>query len=308
MTDDRLPFATPSPDVCWSGGWSRPAAKDEMWALAAMGRTVHTLPALHPWRLGDDKGTGRVLLWAGQPDDAHGIAILGQTGRDPELETGYTDDPFHRDEWSLVGGRFSMSPGSLLDVARQNLPWNEPRWIGGLCQIVGAWFPDLAVLPQATRELDDPGTAWTTESVDFGTRYTVQAADTRFAADVLAPHVMALIMDSIPPNAAVTMAGDALHVWQPYDNDALQQDGLGRRLVSGAIALREAIPSFIYTDHPDHSDIVEADLAAKAAAAEAYRANRHRGHTADPTLQRIYDQAQAAWQAGNVSSMHDRPG
>ena len=67
-------------------------------------------------------------------------------------------------------------------------------------------------------------------------------------------------------------------------------------------SIRDAIPGFIYTDHPDRSDVVESDLAAKQDAAEEYRANRRLGHSDDPALQRIYDQARAQWEAGNVSS------
>lgn len=291
MTSAPESFAVPSPDQCWVGDWTRPEPKDEMWALAAVGRTVHVLPALHPWRLGDSKGSGRVLLWVGKELGNEGIAVLTRMGVDPDLQTGDDTGPYQFDAWSM------------LDAAHQvALSGEQPCWLGGLAKIEGAWLPGLAVLPRALRELDDPGTAWSTESVDFASAFTVQATDTRFAADVLAPHVMALILDHVPKTAAVTMAGDALHVWLPYSRVIRQAPGLAQQLVEITQAIRDAIPGFIYTDHPDRSDLVEADLAAKQGAAEQYRANRRLGHSNDPALQRIYDQARAQWEAGNVSS------
>ncbi len=130
MTSAPESFAVPSPDQCWVGDWARPEPKDEMWALAAVGRTVHVLPALHPWRLGDSKGSGRVLLWVGRDLGSEGIAVLTRMGVDPDLQTGYDSNPYQFDAWSM------------LDAAHQVAPSGEqPCWLGGLAKIDGAWLP-----------------------------------------------------------------------------------------------------------------------------------------------------------------------
>ena len=63
-----------------------------------------------------------------------------------------------------------------------------------------------------------------------------------------------------------------------------------------------AIPGFVLVDYPDRSGDVEADLHARSEEADSYRRHRTLGRSQDPTLQRIYEQSRAAWEAGHVSS------
>ncbi len=184
------------------------------------------------------------------------------------------------------------------------------RWVGGMAQLPGAWLPELAILPRSRRGIDDPGTRWGTESVGFSLRHSVHAADTRFASDVLAPHVTALILDHVPADAAVTVAGDAVHVWWEYTADSRAANGKAARTVEVADRIRDALPSFVLADYPDHSHRVEERLAERAAQAAAYRAERVAGRNQDPTLQRIYAQAQATYQlqpARRVASPQGNP-
>jgi hypothetical protein len=117
---------------------------------------------------------------------------------------------------------------------------------------------------------------------------------------------MALILDAIPRSTAITMAGDALHVWLPFTDTVAAEPGLAQHLAGSVTKLRDSIPSFILGNYPDRSAAVEAELADKATAAKAYRSSRKVGHSQDPTLQRIYEQARANWEsrsgAGHVSS------
>jgi hypothetical protein len=175
------------------------------------------------------------------------------------------------------------------------------RWVGGMAQLPGAWLPDLAILPRSRRGIDDPGSRWGTESVAFALRHSVHASDTRFASDVLAPHVTALVLDHVPADAAVTMAGDAVHVWWEYTADNRSARGKVLRTVEVADRIRDALPSFVVADYPDHSHRVEERLAERAAQAAAYRAHRVAGRNQDPTLQRIYSQAQETYRRG----LHD---
>lgn len=258
-----------------------------------MMRTVHVLPSLHPFRLGDNKGSSRVLMWTGSPGNSAGVALLTRTGREPDLATG-DDNPFvDPNAWDA----FDLAQATFDAVMA-----TEDCWLGALTRMPGAWLPDLAVLPRSERSFDDPATSWPTESLDFAAAYAVYADDARYAADVLAPHVMALLLDRLPAATSLTVAGDALHVWLRYDQRTRNCDGLAQRLVSVVEQVRDAIPSFVYVDHPDRSDVVEDDLHAKQQAAASYQANRKLGRSDDPTLQRIYDQARAAWQARDVSS------
>jgi hypothetical protein len=55
----------------------------------------------------------------------------------------------------------------------------------------------------------------------------------------------------------------------------------------------KTFPRFVLADHPDRSAEVERSLARRADEAQAYRAGRTYGHSPDPVLQRIYDQARA---------------
>ncbi len=273
------------PDLtgCWDGLWRAPEPADTIWALSAMTRTVGALPRLHPWRLGDTKGSARSLVWVGASVANDGLAVLTQTAPEPSLPLGDGDPAL---DLTLPG------PGAEAVT----------RWVGGMCRLPGSWLPPLAILPRALRGFDDPGTRWSTESIDFATRHTVHADDTRFAADVLAPHVMALILDVVPANCAVTVAGDAIHAWLTYDTRAEQRDGLADQLVSAVRRLRDAIPGFVLVDYPDRSGEVEADLHARSDEADSYRRQRTLGRSPDPTLQRIYEQSRAAWEAGHVSS------
>lgn len=260
-----------------------------------MGRTVNALPRLHPWRLGDTKGNTRTVRWAAAPSNVQGVSLFAQTAPEPELEVGDDDLP----DGLLVPML------SLPKISSQMFSLKPPtvtRWLGGMTRLPGTWLPPLAILPRALRGFDDPGTRWSTESVDFAHRHSVHADNTRFAADVLAPHVMALILEKVPDGCAVTVAGDAIHAWMMYTDSVEQSPGRAQQLVMAAEQLGDAIPSFVTGDYPDRSNIVEADLAAKSDAAEAYRSHRTKGHSTDPTMQRIYDRAQAAWQAGHVSS------
>jgi hypothetical protein len=107
-----------------------------------------------------------------------------------------------------------------------------------------------------------------------------------------------LILDHVSDDAAVTVAGDAVHVWWEYSADNRSAKGKALRTVEVADRIRDALPSFVLADHPDHSHRVEERLAERAAQAAAYRAGRVTGRHQDPTLQRIYAQAQASYQLG----------
>jgi hypothetical protein len=321
-------IAPPNTSPCWAGHWCAPDPRESLWALSAASRTVNALPRLHPWRLGDTKGSLRTLIWAASPAAEPGMAVLTQTARPPSLPVG--DSPAALDARSWLTDGYSQSSGLFVSVVSavaeevatelsdRLLSGNrglsdrerssagdgsgEPRWLGGMARLSGSWLPALAVLPRNRRDFDDPGTRWSTESVDFAARHTVHADNTRYAADVLAPHVMALMLDVVPSGAAATIAGDAIHVWVQHSSESANQHGLVRQLVRAAHRLAEAIPSFVLVDHPDRSREVEVELADKAAAAASYRRQRQLGRSTDPTLQRIYDRARAEWEAGNVSS------
>ena len=270
-----MTIAAPSSSQCWSGLWRDPEPSQLMWAIAAAGRTVSALPLLHPWRLGDTKGSRRTILWAAAPGTGEGVAVFTETSRESSLPLG-------------SGG--------------PDIPDHDPRWMGGMVRLPGAWLPALAILPRSERDFDDPGTRWSTESLDFAARHTVHAESTRYAADILTPHMMALVLDSVPTMAAVTISGDAIHVWAKHVPETASSEGLVQRTLSAASQLKHAMPHFVLADYPDHSPEVEADQALKGEAAATYRAHRRLGRSDDPTLQRIYDQARADWEARDVSS------
>jgi len=297
VTSARTP---PDPAPCWDGAWDAVEPLTGLWLLGAMNRTVGVLPRLHPWRLGDDKGAGRLIQWCALADQGlarRAYAVLAVTGRDPDLAAG--DDESGRpggDPVSdLVGravssmwGRASDAVGSAFDAA---VLGERPRWAGVLTALPGAWLPALAVLPRSERGLDDPRTGWATESIDFDANHTVHCADRRFAADLLAPHVMAVILDRVPRGAALTLAGDAIHVWWPYRPPSIDEPARVASAADVVVRFAEAIPTFLLADFPDHSDRVEAALDQRAVAAERYRAERRLGQSVDPVLQRIYDQS-----------------
>jgi hypothetical protein len=297
-----MTIAAPNASPCWSGVWCAPDSAEVLWALGAAGRTVNALPRLHPWRLGDTKGSQRTILWAGTPETGDGVAVFTRTSQDPSLPLGDTRPGANTDAWLDSSG--DLAAAVLSDVVSRFTPnpIHEPCWMGGMARLPGAWLPSLAVLPRQQRDFDDPGTSWSTESIDFAARRTVHAENTRYAADVLAPHVMALILDVVPDRVAVTIAGDAIHLWAKDSPETAGCPGLVQQLVTAACRIKEAIPSFVLIDHPDRSPEVEADQANKAEAATSYRTQRQLGRSTDPTMQRIYDRARAEWEARDVSS------
>lgn len=314
----------PDANPCWAGAWSSVGGLVDLWAHTAVLRTVGTLPTLHPWRLGDVKGSRRTLLWCARPDggDADGVAVLSQYAPEPSLPVGDVGPGMlgsdavglaagttgsllsdlvtglSRELADTVADRVAGSPQGTSPQTMAPPPAGVRRWVGGMAKLTGSWLPPLAILPIRGREADDPGTRWGTESLAFADRHTVHAEDSRFASDVLAPHLTALVLDKVPEDAAVAMAGDALHVWWEYGPRTQVTPGRAAATVDAAVRLREAIPSFVLADHPDHSHQVEDRLADRAREAAEYRAARDAGRHPDPTLQRIYDQARAEWEAG----------
>jgi hypothetical protein len=306
---------------------------------------VAALPNLHAWRLGDDKGSRRSVLWCAgqaQPEDTaagstlDGVAVLTQTAPPPSIPLGDVDSegellgvPVLRGSSSMTDGLLSALVTGLSRAAADAIgdavgrtrtnpssddgrqppegpqPFRSPeagvrRWVGGMVQLPGSWLPELAILPTSRRDVDDPGTGWDTESMAFALRHSVHSADTRFASDVLAPHVTALMLDHVPADAAVTVAGDALHIWWEYTPESSAAAGKVARTVDVARRIRDALPTFVLADYPDHSHRVEERLAERAARAAAYRASRATGRHIDPTLQRIYDTAQAEYEASRT--------
>jgi len=338
----------PDANACWEPthvSWALAAPLTQLWLAGAINRTVGTLPRLHPWRLGDAKGTSRLIQWTaraidagaasappssgatpagptapggapGLPDAGTVLAALTVTARDPDLEAGEPDRPGAVAGGGVVGlmlgddlagsasGLVVDAAGSLLGAVAGSLGsattqaarGPAPRWAGTLTRIAGAWMPPMAVLSRSTRGMDDPGTYWQTESWDFDQRLSVHADDRAYASSVLAPHVMALILDAVPSGSAVTLAGDALHVWWPYRSAFTSQPALVASTAEATLALASAIPDFVYADHPDRSGSVQQELDETTAAARAYQQQRRPGHSPDPTMQRIYDAARA--QAG----------
>lgn len=281
----------------------------DLWAQSALARTAAGLPSPHPWRMGDDTGSHPSLLWVAareaapntDPDDSqNNVAVFVQTAPPPSLPLGDADP--HVDFLNDA----AMAFAAMTEDQRPALPGlglrafkptdqGVRRWVGGMAQLVGAWLPGLAILPRRPGDIDDPGTDWETESLAFASRHSVHAADIRFASDVLAPHVMALILDQVPDGAAVTLAGNAIHVWWEYTEQTRAASGRAARTVATALEIRDALPSFVLAAYPDHSDQVEHRLAERVAQAAAYQAARTAGRSVDPTLQRIYAQAQAEY-------------
>ncbi|WP_460459679.1 hypothetical protein [Angustibacter peucedani] len=277
-----VPAAAAPPDdaPCWSGDWHRVPGLTDVWAQAALARTVATLPRLHPWRLGDSKGSARQLQWVAQDASSSALGVLAVTARDPELDAADVD-----------GHPAVVLTAWALDRVGRAVAGEAPQWAGAVVRLPGTWLPGVALLPRALRDLDDPATTWPTESLDFSGRWSVHASAVRVAADLLTPAVIAAALDHVPPLSAVTVAGDALHVWWPYRGDALRQVGRVARAGRAARRLADAFPHFVLADHPDRSDEVERGLDERREAAVAYRASRRPGRSVDPVLQRIYDQA-----------------
>lgn len=280
----------PDDAACWRGDWRALPPLDEVWAQAAMARTVRALPQLHPWRLGDAKGSTRLLQWTGAwPDDDRALALLAVTARDPGLQAGDEDRPH---DLTLTGLGLGAGP-TATDLARR-AAGEAPRWAGVVLRLPGTWLPPIAWLPRALRDLDDPRTQWASESLDFATRYTVHTDELRTSAALLTPAVMALMLDAVPSGCAITLSGDAVHLWWPYRGTTVADVGRVARAARAATRLAAAVPRFVLAEHPDRSGVVEGELAQRSAAARDYRAGRRPGRSTDPVMQRIYDQARAA--------------
>ncbi len=158
----------------------------------------------------------------------------------------------------------------------------------------GTWLPPIALLPRGVIGVPAPRTEWGTESVDFDQRWVVQAEDSRVAADLLSPSVMSVLLDAVPRGAAVTISGDALQVWWPYDESTQADLGRVQRAALAATLLVKTFPRFVLTDHPDRGAELERSLARKADELHAYQAHQSLGRSPDPVLQRIYDQARSS--------------
>jgi hypothetical protein len=244
------------------------------------------------------------MTWCGASDRTiGGLGILTQLSPPPDIDSDYIGHdqvptaglPWDGDQGPLfeVGELLSTlvtsMPRATADAIADAIapptpdatarPYREPlpgvrRWAGGLAQIPDVWLPPVAILPRAHRDVDDPGTSWSTESIDFASRHSVHAKDVRMVADLLAPHVMALILDRVPDDAAVTVYGDALHIWWEYNEESRHSSGRVAQTVEASLQLANAFPSFVLAEYPDHSGKVEDRLAARAAEAVAYRAAR----------------------------------
>lgn len=292
--------APPDADPCWDGGWQRGEPLDDVWAQAALLRTVAALPRLHPWRLGDQKGSSRQLQWvarAADPvtgpmartlaDPRGALAVLSVTTREPDLDR--SDAPAPDSPGAILA---AMALGAAMRaVGAATSAGTTPQWGGAMVRLPGTWLPPVAWLPRQLRDLDDPASAWLTESVDFAERYSVHADDLESAAALLTPAVMAIALDVVPPLSAVTVAGDALHVWWPYRTATRRDVGRVARTARAAQRLAEAFPRFVLARFPDRSGEVQQAIDDRRAAAEAYRAGRRPGISKDPVLQRIYEQS-----------------
>jgi hypothetical protein len=291
----------PDADPCWDGAWLRGEPLDDVWAQAALLRTVATLPRLHPWRLGDQKGSSRQLQWlarspgagnaVGDADAAAAaFAVLSVTAREPDLDRSDTPAASALDSPAALLAAMAFG-AAVRSVGAVTSAGTTPQWAGAMVRLPGTWLPPVAWLPRELRDLDDPGSAWLTESVDFATRYSVHADDLVTAAALLTPAVMAVALDLVPPLSAVTVAGDALHVWWPYRLATRRDQGRVRRTAHAAQRMADAFPRFVLSDFPDRSGEVERTMAERRAAAEAYRASRRPGASPDPVLRRIYEQS-----------------
>ncbi|MGN6299850.1 MAG: hypothetical protein ACTHN8_02005 [Angustibacter sp.] len=286
------PAAAPDGDPCWDGRWLRGEPLDDVWAQAALLRTVATLPRLHPWRLGDQKGSSRQLQWLGRSGEDAGpaFAVLSVTAREPDLDRSDTPSAAALDSPAALLAAMAFG-AAVRSVGAVTSAGTTPQWAGAMVRLPGSWLPPVAWLPRELRDLDDPGTAWLTESVDFASRYSVHADDLTTAAALLTPAVMAIALDLVPSLSAVTVSGDALHVWWPYRSATRRDAARVRRTALAARRLADAFPRFVLDDFPDRSGEVEQAMAERRAAAEAYRASRRPGVSQDPVLQRIYQQS-----------------
>jgi hypothetical protein len=104
---------------------------------------------------------------------------------------------------------------------------------------------------------------------------------------------MAMLLDEVPEDYAVTVSGDAVHTWWPYP-PTRADSAQDADVVRATVRLAAAFPSFVLAEHPDLSGEVQAELESRTDRARQYRASRRPGHSPDPVLQRIYDEARAA--------------
>jgi len=289
------PAAAPEAVPCWAGDWARVDVRTQVWGQAAVLRTVAALPTAHPWRLGGTAGSIRQVQWTGRPatvpDEV--LCILSVTATDPQLSAG---EAIGSGSFSVTGGLgdslVSEAFGDAVsDVVHALSAGREQRWAGALVRLTGTWLPAAALLPRGVPGVPSPRTHWATESVEFDERFVVHSENEQVTAALLSPSVMAVLMDAVPRGAAVTISGDALQVWWPYDEGTRSDVGRVQRCAVAALLLVKTFPRFVLADHPDRSAEVERSLARKADEAHAYRAGRTYGRSPDPVLQRIYDQA-----------------
>lgn len=287
----------PDPAPCWAGEWARVDVRTQVWGQAAVLRTVSALPDNHAWRLGGSAGSVRQVQWTGRPATVPSgvLCVLAVTQRDPQLEAGDPDtaaiDAFAQ---SFGDTAASIVSDRLSAVANRLVMGADQRWVGALVQMPGTWLPPIALLPRGATGVPAPRTEWGTESVDFDQRWAVQAVDTRVAADLLTPSVMSVLLDAVPRGAAVTISGDALQVWWPYDESTQADHGRVQRAALAATLLVKTFPRFVLSDHPDRGAELERSLARKADEMHAYQAHASFGRSPDPVLQRIYDQARSS--------------
>jgi hypothetical protein len=280
---DLAAKATVPPDAapCWAGDWDRVDVRTQVWGQAAVLRTVGALPKTHPWRLGGQAGSVRQVQWTGRPATLPDsvLCVLSITASDPKLDTGDGPD---------LGSALTLD-----DLADRLGAPEATRWAGALVRLPDVWLPSVALLPRGIPGLPAPRTAWETESVEFEERYVVQGEIERVSADLLSPSVMAVLLDAVPRGSAVSLAGDALQIWWPYDESAQRDMGRLQRAATAALLLVKTLPTFVLRDFPDRSAEVEASYARKAQEAQNYRDHRRFGTSSDPVLQRIYDQARS---------------
>jgi hypothetical protein len=283
--------ATVAPDssACWAGGWARVDVRTQIWGQSAVIRTVGALPATHPWRLGGTSGAVRLVQWTGRPATVpEGVlCVLSVTAKDPQIEAG--DDVVQLTAQAGV----DVASDAVAAVAHRLAIGAEQRWAGALVRMPGSWLPAAAILPRGVPGVPSPRTHWATESVDFDDRYVVHSDDEQCTAALLSPSVMAVLLDAVPRGSAVTISGDALQIWWPYDERTRVDMGRVQRAALAALLLVKTFPRFVLMDHPDRSAEVERSLARKADEAHSYHEHLTYGRSPDPVLQRIYDQARA---------------
>lgn len=302
------PAVAPEVAPCWAGDWARVDVRTQVWGQAAVLRTVAALPAAHPWRLGGTAGSVRQVQWTGRPvtvpDEV--LCILSVTATDPQLSAGTVDaGPLGSfGDLATLAGTVRLGGGivtdtvgdALSDVVHSLGAGREQRWAGALVRLPGSWLPAAALLPRGVPGVPSPRTHWATESVDFDERYVVHSENEQVTAALLSPSVMAVLLDAVPRGAAVTISGDALQVWWPYDEGTSTDYGRVQRSAVAALLLVKTFPRFVLADHPDRSAEVERTLARRADEAQTYRAGLSYGRSPDPVLQRIYDQARSTLQ------------